>query len=113
LARNPFICDCNLRWLADYLHKNPIETSGAKCEAPKKMHRRKIESLREEKIKCKLERFALQSERLKINFQFELLSPQALTTSRANTLPIAVLSRSNAPLFATARGRLLTALDAV
>jgi slit 2 len=41
-----------LRWLADYLHKNPIETSGAKCEAPKKMHRRKIESLREEKIKC-------------------------------------------------------------
>ncbi|XP_070490339.1 protein slit isoform X1 [Chironomus tepperi] len=52
LARNPFICDCNLKWLADYLHKNPIETSGAKCEAPKKMHRRKIESLREEKLKC-------------------------------------------------------------
>jgi slit 2 len=59
-----------LRWLADYLHKNPIETSGAKCEAPKKMHRRKIESLREEKIKCELEiAFCLQ---LKINLRNSL-----------------------------------------
>lgn len=53
LARNPFICDCNLRWLADYLHKNPIETSGARCDAPKRMHRRRIEALRDEKFKCK------------------------------------------------------------
>ncbi|ALC41858.1 sli [Drosophila busckii] len=52
LAKNPFICDCNLRWLADYLHKNPIETSGARCESPKRMHRKRIESLREEKFKC-------------------------------------------------------------
>lgn len=52
LARNPFVCDCNLRWLAEYLHKNPIETSGAKCESPKSMQRRKIESLRDEKYKC-------------------------------------------------------------
>ncbi|KAL9920165.1 slit guidance ligand isoform 1-T1 [Glossina fuscipes fuscipes] len=52
LAKNPFICDCNLRWLADYLHKNPIETSGARCESPKRMHRRRIETLREEKFKC-------------------------------------------------------------
>lgn len=54
LARNPFICDCNLRWLADYLHKNPIETSGARCDAPKRMHRRKIEALRDDKFKCEL-----------------------------------------------------------
>lgn len=53
LARNPFICDCNLRWLADYMHKNPIETSGARCDAPKRMHRRRIESLKDEKFKCK------------------------------------------------------------
>ncbi|KAI5706247.1 hypothetical protein M8J75_006298 [Diaphorina citri] len=52
LARNPFICDCNLRWLAEYLHKNPIETSGARCDTPKRMQRRRIESLREEKYKC-------------------------------------------------------------
>ncbi|KAL1461410.1 hypothetical protein WDU94_013311 [Cyamophila willieti] len=53
LARNPFICDCNLRWLAEYLHKNPIETSGARCDTPKRMQRRRIESLRDEKYKCK------------------------------------------------------------
>uniref|UniRef100_A0A336M078 CSON009074 protein n=1 Tax=Culicoides sonorensis TaxID=179676 RepID=A0A336M078_CULSO len=27
LAKNPFMCDCNLKWLSEYLHKNPIETS--------------------------------------------------------------------------------------
>lgn len=59
LARNPFICDCNLRWLADYLHKNPIETSGARCDAPKRMHRRRIEALRDEKFKCKHNLFSL------------------------------------------------------
>ncbi|KAJ8984694.1 hypothetical protein NQ317_004953, partial [Molorchus minor] len=53
LARNPFICDCNLKWLAEYLHKNPIETSGARCEAPKRMQRRRIEALKDEKFKCK------------------------------------------------------------
>ncbi|XP_050293925.1 protein slit isoform X3 [Anthonomus grandis grandis] len=53
LARNPFICDCNLKWLAEYLHKNPIETSGARCESPKRMQRRRIESLKDEKFKCK------------------------------------------------------------
>ncbi|KAJ8920493.1 hypothetical protein NQ315_005362, partial [Exocentrus adspersus] len=53
LARNPFICDCNLKWLAEYLHRNPIETSGARCETPKRMQRRKIEALKDEKFKCK------------------------------------------------------------
>ncbi|XP_059622611.1 protein slit [Phlebotomus argentipes] len=52
LAKNPFICDCNLRWLADYLHRNPIETSGARCESPKRMHRRRIDVLRDDKFKC-------------------------------------------------------------
>lgn len=56
LARNPFICDCNLRWLAEYLHRNPIETSGARCDAPKRMHRRRIEALRDDKFKCKYTR---------------------------------------------------------
>nr|XP_018908072.1 PREDICTED: protein slit isoform X2 [Bemisia tabaci] len=56
LARNPFICDCNLRWLAEYLHQNPIETSGVRCESPKKMMRRRIEALRDEKFKCTEER---------------------------------------------------------
>ncbi|XP_025828902.1 protein slit isoform X2 [Agrilus planipennis] len=55
LARNPFICDCNLRWLAEYLHKNPIETSGARCDTPKRMQRRRIETLKDEKFKCQEE----------------------------------------------------------
>lgn len=55
LARNPFICDCNLRWLAEYLHHNPIETSGARCDTPKRMQRRRIETLKDEKFKCQEE----------------------------------------------------------
>ncbi|XP_015174039.1 PREDICTED: protein slit isoform X3 [Polistes dominula] len=53
LAKNPFICDCNLRWLSIYLHDNPIETSGAKCEFPKRTQKRKIDSMRDDKFKCK------------------------------------------------------------
>ncbi|CAH1374282.1 unnamed protein product [Tenebrio molitor] len=55
LARNPFICDCNLKWLAEYLHRNPIETSGARCDTPKRMQRRRIEALKDEKFKCQEE----------------------------------------------------------
>ncbi|KAK8768657.1 hypothetical protein V5799_014877 [Amblyomma americanum] len=53
LARNPFICDCNLRWLALYLHQHPVETSGARCEGPKRMHRRRLSILGDAKFKCK------------------------------------------------------------
>ncbi|XP_041968519.1 protein slit isoform X2 [Aricia agestis] len=53
LGRNPFSCDCSLRWLAAYLRKNPIETSGAKCDTPKRMNRKRIDALREDNFKCK------------------------------------------------------------
>ncbi|XP_052745524.1 protein slit isoform X2 [Bicyclus anynana] len=53
LGRNPFACDCSLRWLAAYLRRNPIETSGAKCESPKRMNRKRIDALREDNFKCK------------------------------------------------------------
>lgn len=54
LGRNPFSCDCNLRWLSDYIHKNPIETSAARCESPKKLQKRRIDGLSNDKFKCKL-----------------------------------------------------------
>lgn len=47
------MCDCRLKWLAEYLHHNPIETSGARCEAPKKMQRKRLASFKEDKLKCK------------------------------------------------------------
>ncbi|XP_063543751.1 protein slit isoform X1 [Cydia strobilella] len=54
LGRNPFACDCSLRWLAAYLRKNPsLETSGAKCDSPKRMARKRIDALREDNFKCK------------------------------------------------------------
>ncbi|XP_076460570.1 slit homolog 2 protein-like isoform X2 [Babylonia areolata] len=53
LARNPFICDCNLQWLAEYLKENPIETSGARCESPRRMRRKKITRVKPQKYKCK------------------------------------------------------------
>lgn len=53
LARNPFICDCNLHWLSEYLHDHPIETSGARCETPRRMRRKKIGHVRATKFKCK------------------------------------------------------------
>ncbi|XP_053623497.1 protein slit isoform X2 [Plodia interpunctella] len=53
LGRNPFVCDCALRWLAAYLRRNPIETSGAKCDSPKRSSRKRIDALREENFKCK------------------------------------------------------------
>lgn len=52
LARNPFICDCNLQWLAEYLSENPIETSGARCETPRRMRRKKITRVKPQKYKC-------------------------------------------------------------
>uniref|UniRef100_A0A8C3P2S5 Slit guidance ligand 1 n=1 Tax=Chrysemys picta bellii TaxID=8478 RepID=A0A8C3P2S5_CHRPI len=52
LAQNPFICDCNLRWLADFLRANPIETSGARCASPRRLANKRIGQIKSKKFRC-------------------------------------------------------------
>ena len=52
LASNPFQCDCNLMWIAEFLEKNPVETSGAKCVAPEDLQRERLGSLKQESARC-------------------------------------------------------------
>jgi slit 2 len=54
LARNPFTCDCRVGWLVDWMKDNPVETSGVRCEEPKKLHKKKMTSLYPAQLKCKI-----------------------------------------------------------
>lgn len=74
LARNPFICDCNLQWLAEYLHNHPIETSGARCESPNRMKRKKIGIIDNDKFKCKGMHFKAQVWDAEAGFKKDLKS---------------------------------------
>ncbi|XP_037531385.1 slit homolog 3 protein [Nematolebias whitei] len=52
LAQNPFICDCHLKWLADFLFDNPIETSGARCSHPRRLANKRISQVKGKKFRC-------------------------------------------------------------
>uniref|UniRef100_A0AAY4ELC3 Slit homolog 3 (Drosophila) n=1 Tax=Denticeps clupeoides TaxID=299321 RepID=A0AAY4ELC3_9TELE len=52
LAQNPFMCDCHLKWLADYLFENPIETSGARCSHPRRLANKRISQVKSKKFRC-------------------------------------------------------------
>ncbi|XP_077575592.1 slit homolog 1b [Stigmatopora nigra] len=52
LAQNPFVCDCNVKWLADFLRANPIETSGARCASPRRLANKRIGQIKSNKFRC-------------------------------------------------------------
>ena len=52
LAQNPFMCDCHLKWLADYLFDNPIETSGARCSHPRRLANKRLSQVKGKKFRC-------------------------------------------------------------
>uniref|UniRef100_A0A3B5M6K6 Uncharacterized protein n=1 Tax=Xiphophorus couchianus TaxID=32473 RepID=A0A3B5M6K6_9TELE len=52
LAQNPFMCDCHLKWLADFLFDNPIETSGARCSHPRRLANKRISQVKGKKFRC-------------------------------------------------------------
>lgn len=52
LGKNSFACGCDLAWLTTWLQKNPVETSGARCETPVKLQRKKISTLHLEQSNC-------------------------------------------------------------
>lgn len=52
LAQNPFVCDCHLKWLADYLQDNPIETSGTRCSSPRRLANKRISQIKSKKFRC-------------------------------------------------------------
>uniref|UniRef100_A0A3B5LUE5 Slit homolog 1b (Drosophila) n=1 Tax=Xiphophorus couchianus TaxID=32473 RepID=A0A3B5LUE5_9TELE len=52
LAQNPFVCDCHVKWLADFLGSNPIETSGARCASPRRLANKRIAQIKSHKFRC-------------------------------------------------------------
>lgn len=53
MAKNPLICDCNMHWLAAQLQRKPVETSGARCEMPRRVAKKRLTSLDPSKFRCK------------------------------------------------------------
>ncbi|KAE9412961.1 hypothetical protein Angca_004648, partial [Angiostrongylus cantonensis] len=56
LAKNPLICDCNMHlkeWLAELQEAKGIETSGARCESPRRVARKRFANLPRDKFRCK------------------------------------------------------------
>uniref|UniRef100_A0A7N8X7A4 Slit homolog 3 (Drosophila) n=1 Tax=Mastacembelus armatus TaxID=205130 RepID=A0A7N8X7A4_9TELE len=51
LAQNPFMCDCHLKWLADYLFNNPIDTTGARCSHPRRLANKRISQVKGKKFR--------------------------------------------------------------
>lgn len=114
LGKNPLVCDCNLRWLAEYLEANPIETSEARCEAPAPRNQgKKLSQLSKQKFKCEGKSALCFCSRTNTQtqtaptacYQIErhqqqrvLRAQMVMTPSLAHNKPTSVLLNSNSPL---------------
>ncbi|CAF1126727.1 unnamed protein product [Rotaria sordida] len=76
LARNPFICDCHLRWLNAYLREKTIETSGVRCAGPRRMAKRKFGVLNDRRFRC---RNRMEYEQTAYSTQCEIQCPKGCT----------------------------------
>ncbi|CAF3326924.1 unnamed protein product [Rotaria socialis] len=76
LARNPFICDCHLRWLNAYLREKKIETSGVRCAGPRRMAKRKFGVLNDRRFRC---RSRIEFEQTAYSNQCEVQCPKGCT----------------------------------
>ncbi|PAA85425.1 hypothetical protein BOX15_Mlig016971g3 [Macrostomum lignano] len=54
IAGNPFVCDCNLRWLNDFLREHPrLASSDNVCDSPDRMARKKLGEVASRKFRCR------------------------------------------------------------
>uniref|UniRef100_H3CDA3 Slit homolog 1b (Drosophila) n=1 Tax=Tetraodon nigroviridis TaxID=99883 RepID=H3CDA3_TETNG len=74
LAQNPFVCDCHVRWLAEFLRANPIETSGARCASPRRLANKRI-AQKSSKFRCSEKSPAYNNPRSSTSSQANRLCP--------------------------------------
>ncbi|CAF5223304.1 unnamed protein product, partial [Rotaria magnacalcarata] len=79
LARNPFLCDCHIRWLNAYLREKQIETSGVRCARPRRMAKQKFGVLKDQRFRCQNRMQYLQSAN---NAQCEIECPTRCTCAK-------------------------------
>ena len=75
LGSNPFVCDCNLAWMAEYLTDNPVETSDARCQEPNRLSRKPFQRMKSDSFRCK---YMIQKRSLTVRF---FVSTRCHTTS--------------------------------
>uniref|UniRef100_T1KM37 LRRCT domain-containing protein n=1 Tax=Tetranychus urticae TaxID=32264 RepID=T1KM37_TETUR len=94
LGGNPFVCGGNLKWLSNYLQKNPIETSDARCAERKRLSRKRIMSLDPVKFKCRWLTMKRQVDLIKSTFHANTKQKQLKSSICFNSVSFTLLTSS-------------------